>query len=66
MTRQQFLNNMIAFATTKGINKLTATKIMGKYIVHINTENPIIQHIGPCYYAYQVLICEHLVPFVAL
>ena len=66
MTRQQFLNDMIAFATTKGANKLIATKIMSKYIVHINIEDLIIQHIGPCYYAYQVLIYEHLVPFVAL
>lgn len=66
MTRQRFLNNMINFATTKGVNKLIATKIMSKYIAHINIEDPIIQHIGPCYYAYQVLICEHLVPFVAL
>ena len=66
ITRQQFLNDMIAFATTKGANKLIATKIMSKYIVHINIEDLIIQHIGPCYYAYQVLIYEHLVPIVAL
>lgn len=39
---------------------------MNKYIVKLEVSDSIVQHIGPEYYAYQILIKEKLVDFVAL
>lgn len=61
-----FLQTMIDFAQEKGINKDVATSLMTKCLKHIPYTDPIVQHIGPQYYAYQILIQKHLVPFIPL
>ena len=66
MDRDIFLKQMIAFAVSKGISEDQAQRIMKKYIDKLEVSDPIVQHIGPEYYAYQILIKEKLVDFVAL
>ena len=51
---------------SKGISEDQAQRIMNKYIDKLEVSDPIVQHIGPEYYAYQILINEKLVDFVAL
>ena len=66
MDRDIFLKQMIVFAVNKGISEDQAQRIMNKYIDKLYTSDSIVQHIGPEYYAYQILINEKLVDFVAL
>lgn len=61
-----FLQAMINFAQEKGISKEVATSLMTKCLKHILYTDPIVQHIGPQYYAYQILMQKHLVPFIPL
>lgn len=61
-----FLQAMIDFAQEKGISKNVATSLMTKCLKHISYTDPIVQHIGPQYYAYQILMQKHLVPFIPL
>lgn len=66
MDRNIFLKQMIAFAVSKGISEDQTQRIMNKYIDKLEVSDSIVQHIGPEYYAYQILIKEKLVDFVAL
>ena len=66
MDRDIFLNKIIAFAVNKVICQHQALLIINKYIHTLDTSDSIVQHIGPEYYAYQILINEKLVDFVAL
>ena len=61
-----YFKQMIAFAVSKGISEDQAQRIMNKYIDKLEVSDSIVQHIGPEYYAYQILINEKLVDFVAL
>ena len=66
MDRNIFLKQMIASAVSKGISEDQAQRIMNKYIDKLEVSDSIVRHIGPEYYAYQILINEKLVDFVAL
>jgi len=62
MDRNIFLKQMITFAVSKGISEDQAQRIMNKYIDKLEVSDSIV----PEYYAYQILINEKLVDFVAL
>lgn len=45
------------------INKVRAQELMSAYIDEINVNDPITQHLGPDYFAIQILMAEEIIPY---
>lgn len=44
------------------IDKIKAQELMDKYIEDIETDRPSVQHLGPDYFAINILMAEGLIP----
>lgn len=45
------------------IPETQAQELMDKYIEDIETDKPIVQQLGPDYFAIQILMAEGLIPY---
>ena len=66
MDRDIFIKKIIAFGVNNVIRDHQAQLFFNNYFDKLDISDSIVQHIGPEYYAYQILINEKLVDFVAL
>lgn len=48
------------------VNKVRAQELMSAYIDKINVNDPITQHLGPDYFAIQILMAEEIIPYQAM
>lgn len=49
--------------THHDIPEAQAQELMDKYIEDIETDKPIVQQLGPDYFAIQILMAEGLIPY---
>lgn len=62
--REVFLIATVNFISTNySIDKETAEKMVEEYINQIDVDSPTIQHLGPDYFALQILMIKGVIPY---
>lgn len=63
-SREIFSNSAVNFMHDNyAINFADAQKLMSSYIGEIDVNDPITQHLGPDYFALQILMEEGIIPY---